>query len=44
MGWAGYMARYGERENEYLSGFRCGNLKDRDNFEDLGIDGKILLK
>jgi hypothetical protein len=30
--------------NEYLIGFRCGNSKERDHLEDLGIDGTILFK
>jgi len=26
------------------TGFRLGNLRERDHFEDPGLDGKIILK
>jgi hypothetical protein len=26
------------------AGFWCGNLRERDLFEDLGVDGRIILK
>jgi len=26
------------------TGFRCGNLRERDYLEDLSIDGRIILK
>ena len=26
------------------TGFWCGNLRERDHLEDLGVDGRILLK
>jgi hypothetical protein len=29
---------------EAYKGFRCANLAERDHFEDLGIDGRIILK
>jgi hypothetical protein len=32
----------GEREEAY-TGFWCGNLKERDNLEDPGLDGRIIL-
>ena len=26
------------------TGFWCGNMRERDNLEDLGVDGKIILR
>jgi len=28
---------------EMYTGFWCGNLRERDHLEDLGIDGRIIL-
>jgi hypothetical protein len=40
MEWVGHVARIGEREGAY----RVGNLSERDRFEDLILDGRIILK
>jgi hypothetical protein len=40
--WAGYIACMGGRE--VPTGFRWENLRIRDHLEDLGIDGRIILK
>jgi len=40
--WAGHIAQMGRREVH--TGFRCGNLRERDYLEDLSIDGRIILK
>jgi hypothetical protein len=40
MRWAGHVARMGE---EY-TGFWWGNLRERDNLEDSGVDGRIMLR
>jgi hypothetical protein len=29
---------------ELLTGFWCGNLREREHLEDLGADGRIILK
>jgi hypothetical protein len=39
---AGHVARMG-REKMH-TGFRLGNLRERDHFEDTGVDGLIILK
>ena len=31
-------------EKEVHTGFLCGNLRERDNLVDPGIDGRIILK
>jgi hypothetical protein len=41
--WAGHAAHAGSREM-HVHGFRRGNLKERDNLEDLIIDVRIILK
>ena len=40
--WAGHVARVGERKG--YTGFWWRYLMERDHLEDLGIDGKIILK
>ena len=42
MGWAGSLARMGTEE--VYVGFWWGDLMEKDHFEDLGIDGRIILK
>jgi hypothetical protein len=42
MRWARYMARMGRREMHLA--FWWGNMKEGDTLEDLGVDGKIILK
>jgi hypothetical protein len=41
MRWAGHVARVG---GEVHTGFWWGNLRERDHWEDLGVDGKIISK
>ena len=41
MRWAGHAALMGRGEAHI--GMRWGNLKDRDYFEDPGLDGRIIL-
>jgi hypothetical protein len=38
----GHVARVGERRDAY--GFWWGDLRERDHFQDLGVDGRIILK
>jgi hypothetical protein len=40
--WAGHVARMGEREVH--TGFWCENLREENHLEDLGVDGRIILK
>jgi hypothetical protein len=40
MGWAGHVARMGEKRNVY----RILIWKERDHYEDLDVGGKIILK
>ena len=42
MRWAGLVARVGHRRDAY--GFWWGNLRKRDHFEEVGVDGKMILK
>jgi hypothetical protein len=42
MRWAEYIARMGR--GKMHTGFWWGNLRNRDHFEDTGIDGRIILK
>jgi hypothetical protein len=42
IGWAGHVARIGERGEAY-TGFRRGNLRERGHWGDPGID-RIMLK
>jgi hypothetical protein len=42
MRWAGHVACLGGVE--VYTGFRWGNLRDRDHLEDPGVDGKVILK
>jgi hypothetical protein len=39
--WAGYVARMGR--GELYTGFWWENLREKDHFVDLGVDGNILL-
>jgi len=41
--WAGYVARVCVRRGVH-TGFWWGNLRERDHREDIGIDGRIILK
>ena len=40
LGWAGHVERMGERKEKHAS-FWWGSLKERDNLEDLGVEGMI---
>ena len=42
MRWAGHVAQMGDRSVAYR--VLVGDLRDRDHLEDLGIDGRIILK
>jgi hypothetical protein len=42
IGWAGHMARMGDREVHI--GFWWGDVMERDYLEDTGVDGRIRLK
>ena len=42
MSWAGHVAQMGQ--GEVHKGFWWGYLRERDHFEDLGVDGRIVLK
>jgi hypothetical protein len=42
MRWAEYVARMGEIRNAY--NILIGNLKGKSHSEDLGVDGKMILK
>jgi hypothetical protein len=42
VGWEGHVARIGDRKGAYRIWY--GNLRERDNLEDLGIDGRVILK
>jgi hypothetical protein len=40
--WAGYVTRMGR--GEVCTGFRWGNLRERDHLEDPSVDGRIILR
>jgi hypothetical protein len=42
MRWAGHVERMRERRGAYR--FWWGNLRDRDHFENLGVNGRVMLK
>jgi hypothetical protein len=42
MRWALHVARMGE--GELHTGFWCGNLRERNHWEDPGVDGRIILR
>jgi hypothetical protein len=42
MRWAGHVTRVGDRRG--VAGLLCGELRKRDHLEDLGVDGKIIVK
>jgi hypothetical protein len=44
MRWAGHVARMGVGRVEVYTGFCWGNLRERDNLEDPGVDGRIILR
>ena len=41
MKWAGHVARMRERRGAYS--VLSGNLRERDHFEDVGLDGRLIL-
>jgi hypothetical protein len=43
MRWLGACGTYGG-EDRWIQQFGGGNLRERDHLEDLGIDGRIILK
>jgi hypothetical protein len=42
MKWAGQVARMGR--GEAYTGFWWGNMRERDNLEDLGVNGRTILR
>ena len=42
MRWVRHVALMGERKGH--TGFWLGNLRERDHFEDPGLDGRIILR
>jgi hypothetical protein len=42
MRWAGHVARTGR--GDVCIGFRRGNLKERDHWEDQEVDGRIIIR
>jgi len=42
MRWVGHVARMGDRSDAYR--VLVADLRDRDHLEDLGLDGRIILK
>jgi len=42
MRWAGHVALWGRGET--CTGFWWGNLRERDHFEDPGVDGRITVR
>ena len=44
MRWAGHIAHMGEGRGEVYTGFWWGNLRERDNLGEPGIDGRIIFR
>jgi hypothetical protein len=42
--WAGHVAHRGERRGDVYTGLQLGNLRQRNHLEDLGVDGRIILR
>jgi hypothetical protein len=42
MRWVGHVARMGR--GEVCTGFWWGNLREKDHWEDAGVDGRIILR
>ena len=44
MRWVGHLARVGRKSRHMCGTVWWGSLKERDYMEDLGIDGRIILR